>query len=379
MQLLFQRAAKWKHEGSQHGGNTYAAAAAALATAANASMPQAVSVIDAVAGEAQITSSAPMNVPAGPDEVDGIPLAANTAGSSGTLSVGSGDGSAGAPGLGGSGSASTAAASALAAAATAPVRCEGCVRMQTRFVALGCSHTFCWGCVAAALVHHRRRAERALGGGGGSSVALNRGSAGSLAALDGMPVPTSPAATAPGLQTGASMTPLGAAGPPLARRLSASSAAFLSWPEPLPEDSRYVGPRSPAAQTAAAGGWPASGEHPLLECPICDSVEDLDQGHLEVNALLSDDSFVWMLSHDGETCGNRRGSSRSRLAGIDFATLNMSSSFTDAASLLAASGGQPASSLGTGAARTQLLPGRWGQLGRVPSWETIAMQREASL
>ena len=348
VQLLFQRAAKWRHEGSQHGAGVYAAAAAAAAAARPSGGPSS-------GGPSSPTSQAPPPVSAAMEEAHtsvsgGISVPLNMAGSSGALSVASGDGSTGLPfssSLGALGGVNS---------STAPVQCEGCVRMQTRFVALGCSHTFCWGCIAAAVVQQRRRAERAPGS--MSAAALGRGSGSSLSGMDtsGMAPPQSP--RAPG---------------GLVRRLSASSAAFSSWPEPLPEGATYTGPRSPTA-----GAWPGGGgsDHPLLECPICDSMEDLDTGHLEVNTLLSDDSFVWILSHDGETCGNRRGSSRSRLAGIDFSSLNvtgrLSGSYTEDGGVLGSTPTgthPPASPLGRGAS----LPGRWGQLGRVPSWESMGV------
>jgi hypothetical protein len=349
VQLLFQRAAKWRHEGSQHGAGAFAAAAAAAAAQPSGGPPSGGPSSPTSQPPAPATEMDDAHIPSG-----GISVALNMVGSSGTLSVGSGDGSTGLPfscslsaGLGGLGGVNS---------STSPVQCEGCVRMQTRFVALGCSHTFCWGCIAAALVQQRRRAERAPGS--MSAAALGRGSGGSLSGMDtsGVAPPQSP--RAPG---------------GLVRRLSASSAAFSSWPEPLPEGATYTGPRSPTA-----GAWPGggSGDHPLLECPICDSVEDLDTGHLEVNTLLSDDSFVWILSHDGETCGNRRGSSRSRLAGIDFATLNvtggMSGSYTEDGGVLGTPPtGHPVSPLGP--MRTTSLPGRWGALGRVPSWESMGV------
>lgn len=345
VQLLFQRAAKWRHEGSQHGAGVYAAAAAAAAASRPSGTPS--------SGGPSSPTSQPPPVSAMEDAGTlgaGISAPLNMVGSSGALSVGSGDGSTGGLPFSSSLGAGLGALGGGLNSSTAPVQCEGCVRMQTRFVALGCSHTFCWGCIAAALVQQRRRAERAPGS--SSALALHRGSGGSLSGMDttAMAPPQSPRAATGGL----------------VRRLSASSAAFSSWPEPLPEGATYMGPRSPSA-----GAWPGGGgsDHPLLECPICDSMEDLDQGHLEVNTLLSDDSFVWILSHDGETCGNRRGSSRSRLAGIDFANLNVnaggSGSYTEDGGVLGSTptGQHPASPLQGGAPRAVGPPGTSAQLG----------------
>jgi hypothetical protein len=59
----------------------------------------------------------------------------------------------------------------------------------------------------------------------------------------------------------------------------------------------------------------------VLCCPMCDSVEALHEGHLEVNALLADDSYLWILAPTDSGAGargGRRGAARSLLAGIDF-------------------------------------------------------------
>ena len=189
LQLLFSKAAKWRFEGSLHGGAGWPEPSLARRPSFGSfeSIPA--------------TASAPL--PAAVNAVN-AQLAATGFGSP----------------------RSTESGGECCGSVSAPVRCEACVRLQIRFVALSCSHTLCWGCVGATMLAQSRRAS--LDAPGGKSV---------------------------------------------------------------------------------------------LCCPICDSREDVDQGHLEVNALLADDSYVWTLAPaDGER-GSRRGASRSRMAGIDFASL----------------------------------------------------------
>lgn len=183
-------------------------------------------------------------------------------------------------------------------AATAAVRCDGCVRCQRRYVVLGCSHTFCWGCVAMTALRAARRAESP-------------------------PSPTS--ALTAGLPPG---SPTAA----LRRRVSVNEAVLR--------------------EAAAAAG--AEEEGGGFECPVCDALHDLDGGHLEVNALMGDASYVWVLAPSGEGRRGRRVLSRSRLMGMDFSTL--------------------ASSLGSGAHPLRpALGSLGGGLGRVPSWTSMAL------
>jgi len=162
------------------------------------------------------------------------------------------------------------------------VCCDSCARPQLRFVVLSCSHSFCWGCVAASF----RRPEEP------------------------------PEAPRPPL-------PPGAGG--LTRRFSAAS---------LESESPRVSPRAPPPPRT-------------LLCPCCDSAEALDEGHLEVNALLSDHAFVWIMA-PAEGRRRRRGSGaeRSLSAGIDFSVFACSPPTSPAAASL-----RPSSSWNVG--------GRW--------------------
>ena len=254
------------------------------------------------------------------------------------------------------------------AAAGCPVRCEGCVRLQTRFVVLGCAHTFCWGCVAAAAWGQRRSVERqasrggldawdggwggagsahvaaaaaaaANAAGGGSGSGSGSGGRGGVAAAAAAAVADSEAAEVaeaaaaaadppPPTGDGApdAPPPSSKAGGPGWGGLSARFAALppLATPEAGGDGSQPPQPapqHPPPASPRAAAAAPAGGGHAAtLTCPVCDAVADLEKGHLEVNSLVSDDAFLWLLSRDGERSGGRRHSSRSLLAGIDFAS-----------------------------------------------------------
>lgn len=335
LQLLFQRAAKWRHEGSTHGGGYFS--------------PSSVASGGGGGGGAGLFSSplkggppsSPLRGARGVDDagLPGSPRGALGRYASATTTSLPLELNASADGLS-SGSGGDAGGCGSAASTCAPVRCEGCVKLQTRFVVLGCAHTFCWGCLAASLVHQRRRLER-VAGNRGSTGSLAGESGGSASASGSGPPPPSPRALPP------------TAGG-LSRRFSANNCSVSApWPMPLPADAALLGL-----------------DRPMLECPVCDSLQDLDRGHLEVNALLADDSYVWILSQDGE--GNRRNSSRSRLAGIDFATLSVYGSLgSSPKGPLAFMGSAPqGSKVGGGGA----APG-WGRLARVPSWGSLGLPR----
>ena len=33
----------------------------------------------------------------------------------------------------------------------------------------------------------------------------------------------------------------------------------------------------------------------LMQCPVCDNFNDLSTGHLEINSLLGEDAYVWLI------------------------------------------------------------------------------------
>jgi hypothetical protein len=357
LQLLFQRAAKWRHEGSQHGSGAVAAQAA-MQERASASGTPAFSAfgggsfdraggIAAAFGATGTASPVKAALPLSPLRLRaGVPIlaAAAAAGAAAEssreahlLSSGSDAGGACENALfeGGGGSPAPA------------VRCEGCVRRQTRFVVLGCSHSFCWGCVAASLVRQRRTLQRQSSRGSGLDLSASQPAAAA-------------AAPAPAPQP----LPPNAGG--LARRLATPA-------EPWASSSNALG--QPGASAFSGDAF----EQTLFECPVCDALHDLDKGHLEVNALLADASYVWMLAPaDGER-RNRRILSRSRLAGMDFASLSVYGSVGSpghmGGGVLHGEGVGPFSaSVGAGVGPGG---GGWPKMARVPSWSSLTLARPA--
>jgi hypothetical protein len=362
LQLLFQRAAKWRHEGSQHGGGAALAMAAAAAAAERAS--------NGLSSPMKAAGGLPMS-PLRPRGV-GVPI---FGGASLRLSAGGEESYHGSAGslLGGE-------CGGPVSPSAAPVRCEGCVRGQTRFVVLGCAHTFCWGCVAASLVRQRRLLARqasgpgpGLGGGGGGGS--GRGSNADLSA----PSPDA-AAAAPQQQPPQPLPPTAGL---LSRRLSATADApwsGVSGSAPGGSSASLHGlatAHSFGASAAALLGDAAACEPALLECPVCDAMHNLDDGHLEVNPLSGDAGcYVWMLA-PAEGRMSRRNPSRSRLAGMDFASLSVYGSVGSSpkfggmhGGVLHGDGGMAAHSVGAGA------PGGSGWpkgIARVPSWNSLTM------
>jgi hypothetical protein len=337
LQLLFQRTAKWRHEGSQHGGNAAAAAAAAAQERFGG-------VASPVKGGGVAASSAPLS----PLKLRaGVPIFGARASSGGLAGF--------AEAFGSSGSLSGEGGSAHGGSSAGAVRCEGCVRAHTRFVVLGCCHTFCWGCLAATLVRQRKLTERQASGSALAALGLHA----SPATAAAVPAPTQPPPPP--------MAPLPPNAGLLARRLSAESGG--GWA------------RAPCSPSFAAA------DGPRLECPVCDAFADLETGHLEVNAMLGDASYVWLLTPaDGER-RNRRILSRSRLAGMDFASLSVYGSVgsgspalgplgplrsRDSGGALSSLGGAAeVDSPGGAAATAPAGPGQWPKMGRVPSWGSL--------
>jgi hypothetical protein len=407
LQLLFQRAAKWRHEGSQHGGGAALAMAAAAERAAGGG-----SAHGGIGGIGGALNS-PMKAHAGGGPLS--PLRPRGAGvpifGGGALRLQAGGGG----GLSDGGSYHGSSGSLLFAdgcgSPSPPVRCEGCVRGQTRFVVLGCAHTFCWGCVAASLVRQRRLLQRqaSLGGGGGGGGGGSRGSGIDLAAA-----PPSPDAAGEGAAAG---------GEGAAAAAAAAAAVPAAQRQPLPPNAGLLSRRlcAPDSPWDPAGGAPgAGGAHPgggssalhslasaqsfgglgsassasllgdaaacepaLLECPVCDAAHNLDDGHLEVNPLSGDAGcYVWMLA-PAEGRMSRRNPSRSRLAGMDFASLSVYGS-VGSSPKFGGGGGAGAGVLhgdGISASVGAGAPGGSGWpkgLARVPSWNSLsAMSRPA--
>ena len=328
LQLLFQRTAKWRHEGSQHGGNAAATLAAAGSFGGVASPVKSSNL--AVAGSAPPLS--PLKLRAG------VPIFGARASGGGGLTGFSET-------FGSSGSLTGEGGSAHGGSAAGAVRCEGCIRAHTRFVVLSCCHTFCWGCLAATLVRQRKMVERQASGSTATLLGLAAGAAPS--AQQQPPPPMAPLPPNAGL---------------LARRLSAGAGEGGGWAR---------APGSPGTLNAP----------PQLECPVCDPPADLETGHLEVNAMLGDASYVWLLTPaDGER-RNRRILSRSRLAGMDFASLSVYGSPATmggrgsggALSSLAsaAEADSPGGGPGVMPATAPAGAGAWPKMGRVPSWGSL--------
>ena len=282
LHLLFQRAAKLRGDSSSHGGNqasAFLASASALAPAPAAPAPSATAHLVPSSSAARCPSESESSEDTRRNSLDGW--------------------------SGGCGGAPPFPPPSL-------LRCEGCTRPQTRYVVLSCSHTFCWSCVASQLTNQRRRLSRrnsevwGAGGGAPTSPPLRRASA-SASSLGRM--------SALNLAEMAAAEPSSASGRPplnaglLAMRLSTAAAAAAA-----------VAKEEEGAGQSEADREEREGLAPQLCCPLCDSVEDLDSGHLEVNALLSDDAYLWVLPGGSQSV--RRGSSRSRLAGMDFSQLS---------------------------------------------------------
>lgn len=164
------------------------------------------------------------------------------------------------------------------------VCCNLCVRRQNRFVVLGCAHSFCWPCISSTalrlppsekeipLLRSRMRSQSRDSLRGISP----HGSLGHPSTMDiGTPVGISVAATPPGAANGAGW-----------------------WPGDNDVSDSGAGPEDPRA---------------FVKCAVCDSLEDLSQGHMEVNPLLGDYSYVWIaapLPKNGRNHGTVRGLGR---------------------------------------------------------------------
>ena len=71
------------------------------------------------------------------------------------------------------------------------------------------------------------------------------------------------------------------------------------------------------------GTTTADGIDGLLQCPVCDSYNDLAAGHFEINALLGEHAYIWLLSAGDLQESRRHGSTRSKLVGINFGSMHV--------------------------------------------------------
>lgn len=141
------------------------------------------------------------------------------------------------------------------------VCCNLCVRKQNRFVVLGCSHTFCWPCISStALRLPPSQTEIPL--------LRSRMRSQSRDSLRGIS-PHGSLSHSTAMELG---TPVGST-------LAATTNGSAWWPGDPDASDTGTGPEDPRS---------------FVKCAVCDSLEDLSMGHMELNPLLGDFSYVWI-------------------------------------------------------------------------------------
>lgn len=146
------------------------------------------------------------------------------------------------------------------------VCCNLCVRKQNRFVVLGCAHSFCWPCISSTALR-LPPSEKEI------PLLRSRMRSQSRDSLRGI-------------------SPHGSLGHPTTMELGTTPVGVtLATP-------------TGAGGGTGAGWWPgesnsdsgAGTEDPrsYVKCAVCDSLEDLTMGHMEVNPLLGDYSYIWI-------------------------------------------------------------------------------------